>query len=62
MHREVISAEGLLITNHHCGYGQIQSHSTVEHDYLKDGFWARTRQEELPNKPSQSHSCVKWKM
>ena len=47
---EVISAEGLLITNHHCGYGQIQSHSTVEHDYLKDGFWARTRQEELPNK------------
>ncbi len=47
---EVISAEGLLITNHHCGYGQIQAHSTVEHDYLKDGFWARTRQEELPNK------------
>jgi len=47
---EVISAEGLLITNHHCGYGQIQAHSTVEHDYLKDGFWARTRKEELPNK------------
>lgn len=47
---EVISAEGLLITNHHCGYGQIQAHSTVENDYLKDGFWARTRQEELPNK------------
>ncbi|MDD3522847.1 MAG: S46 family peptidase, partial [Bacteroidales bacterium] len=47
---EIISAEGLLITNHHCGYGQIQAHSTVEHDYLKDGFWARTRQEELTNK------------
>jgi hypothetical protein len=47
---EVISDEGLLITNHHCGYGQIQAHSTVEHDYLKDGFWARTRSEELPNK------------
>ena len=47
---EVISAEGLLITNHHCGYGQIQAHSSVEHDYLKDGFWARTRDEELPNK------------
>jgi hypothetical protein len=47
---EVISDEGLLITNHHCGYGQIQAHSTVAHDYLKDGFWARTRKEELPNK------------
>ncbi len=47
---EVISAEGLLITNHHCGYGQIQAHSSVEHDYLKDGFWARTKDEELPNK------------
>ena len=46
---EVISAEGLLLTNHHCGYDQIQAHSSVEHDYLKDGFWARTRAEELPN-------------
>ncbi|MCQ2115386.1 MAG: S46 family peptidase [Bacteroidales bacterium] len=45
---ELISAEGLLITNHHCGYGQIQSHSSVEHDYLKDGFWAMNRAEELP--------------
>ena len=35
---ELISSEGLLITNHHCGYGQIQSHSSVEHDYLRDGF------------------------
>lgn len=47
---ELISPEGLLITNHHCGYGQIQKHSSVEHDYLRDGFWAMTREEELPNK------------
>lgn len=47
---EVVSAEGLLLTNHHCGYGQIQKHSSVEHDYLRDGFWALTRNEELPNK------------
>ena len=47
---ELISPEGLLLTNHHCGYGQIQQHSSVEHDYLKDGFWAMTREEELPNK------------
>ena len=47
---EVISAEGLLLTNHHCGYGQIQKHSSVEHDYLRDGFWAMSREEELPNK------------
>ena len=46
---ELISDEGLLITNHHCGYDQIQAHSSVEHDYLTDGFWAMTREEELPN-------------
>ncbi len=46
---ELISDEGLLITNHHCGYGQIQQHSSVEHDYLTDGFWAMNREEELPN-------------
>jgi len=46
---EVISPEGLLITNHHCGYGQIQRHSTLEHDYLTNGFWAMNRGEELPN-------------
>ncbi|PID92284.1 MAG: serine protease, partial [Bacteroidetes bacterium] len=46
---ELVSAEGLLLTNHHCGYGEIQNHSSVEHDYLKDGFWAMTREEELPN-------------
>ncbi len=47
---ELVSAEGLLLTNHHCGYDAIQRHSTVEHDYLTHGFWARTRAEELPNK------------
>ena len=46
---ELVSAEGLLLTNHHCGYGQIQSHSSVEHDYLTNGFWAMNRGEELPN-------------
>ncbi len=46
---EVISSKGLLLTNHHCGYGEIQSHSTVEHDYLQDGFWAMSLEEELPN-------------
>ena len=44
---EMISNEGLLITNHHCGYGTIQRHSSVEHDYLTDGFWAMSRKEEL---------------
>ncbi len=47
---ELISPEGLLLTNHHCGYSQIQQHSSVEHDYLRDGFWAMGRDEELPNK------------
>ncbi len=47
---EVISPKGLLLTNHHCGFGQIQSHSSVEEDYLKDGFWAMSLDEELPNK------------
>jgi hypothetical protein len=46
---EVISNQGLLLTNHHCGYSQIQSHSTLEHDYLQDGFWAMSQKEELPN-------------
>lgn len=45
---EVVSQQGLLLTNHHCGYGAIQQHSTVEHDYLKDGFWANSLQEEIP--------------
>ena len=46
---EIVSSQGLILTNHHCGYDQIQSHSTVEHDYLKDGFWAMTKEEELPS-------------
>ena len=46
---ELVSDEGLLFTNHHCGYSYIQRHSSVEHDYLKDGFWARNRSEELAN-------------
>ena len=37
---EMVGSQGLLLTNHHCGYGEIQYHSTVENDYLKDGFWA----------------------
>jgi hypothetical protein len=46
---ELVSPDGLLLTNHHCGYGEIQNHSSLEHDYLKDGFWAMSRDEELPN-------------
>lgn len=46
---ELISSQGLLLTNHHCGAGQIQAHSSVEHDYLKDGFWAMSQAEELAN-------------
>lgn len=46
---EIVSDQGLLFTNHHCGYDKIQSHSTIEHDYLKDGFWAMSLEEELPN-------------
>lgn len=46
---EIISPKGLLLTNHHCGYGQIQAHSTVEKDYLSQGFWAKNMGEELPN-------------
>ncbi len=45
---EIISSQGLVLTNHHCGYGQIQAHSSVEHDYLKDGFWAYSKDQELP--------------
>jgi hypothetical protein len=54
---ELISAEGLLLTNHHCGFDEIQEHSTVDHDYLRDGFWAKTKEEELPN-PGKSASFL----
>lgn len=46
---ELVSNKGLLLTNHHCGYSQIQSHSSLEKDYLKNGFWAKTLADELPN-------------
>ena len=45
----VVSEDGLVFTNHHCGFSSVQQHSSVEHDYLKDGFVARSRAEELPN-------------
>lgn len=47
---EVISDKGLILTNHHCGYDAVQNHSTIEHDYLADGFWAYKMEDELPNK------------
>jgi len=46
---ELVSAQGLLLTNHHCGFSEIQKHSSVDHDYLTDGFWAKTKSEELSN-------------
>ncbi len=46
---EIVSADGLLLTNHHCGFGEIQAHSSVEHDYLRDGFWALKHEDELSN-------------
>jgi hypothetical protein len=56
---ELISTEGLLITNHHCGYGMIQEHSSLENDYLTNGFWAMSRKEELPN-PGVTITLLKW--
>ncbi len=56
---ELISGEGLLLTNHHCGYGQIQAHSSLEQDYLKNGFWAMNREEELTN-PTLTAAIVKY--
>ena len=46
---EVVSPQGLLFTNHHCGYSAIQAHSTFDHNYVKDGFWAQDFKDELPN-------------
>jgi hypothetical protein len=45
----IVSDQGLLLTNHHCGFGSIQRHSEIDHDYLTDGFWAMSKEEELPN-------------
>ena len=56
---EVISSQGLLLTNHHCGFGEIQSHSTVENNYLQDGFWAMKMEDELPNKDLEVTFIVK---
>lgn len=56
---ELISDKGLLLTNHHCGYSQIQKHSSVEKDYLKNGFWAMSAQEELRN-PGLTAAIVKF--
>ncbi|MCL1821215.1 MAG: S46 family peptidase [Prolixibacteraceae bacterium] len=46
---EMVSPDGLMLTNHHCAFGDIQNHSSVEHDYLRDGFWAQKKSDELPN-------------
>lgn len=46
---EIISGEGLILTNHHCGYDRIQSHSTAQNNYLDNGFWAKSKDQELPN-------------
>lgn len=56
---EFISDKGLIITNHHCGYGSIQNHSTLDHDYLTDGFWAMSKDEELSN-PGLSVTILKY--
>jgi hypothetical protein len=55
---EIVSSQGLILTNHHCGYSFIQAHSSVDHDYLADGFWAMTKDQELPN-PGLSVSFLK---
>src|ERR1700741_1300967 len=45
---EIISSKGLVLTNHHCGFDQVQNHSTLEHNYIRDGFWAKNNSEEIP--------------
>jgi hypothetical protein len=59
---EIISSQGLMLTNHHCGYGQIQSHSSLQNDYLKYGFWAKTLKEELPNKGLTATRIVRMEL
>ncbi len=56
---EFISDQGLIITNHHCGYGSIQNHSALDHDYLTDGFWAMSKDEELSN-PGLTVTILKY--
>lgn len=57
---ELISEEGLLLTNHHCGFDEIQEHSTVGHDLLRDGFWAKTKEEELPNSGKSASFLIRF--
>ncbi len=58
---ELISGEGLISTNHHCGFDMIQKHSTVEHDYLRDGFWAYKKSDELPKRLKKVQSTMlRW--
>jgi hypothetical protein len=56
---EIISEQGLLLTNHHCGYGQIQSHSSIDNNMIKNGFWAKNHKEELPN-PGLFATLIDW--
>jgi len=56
---EVISGKGLILTNHHCGFDAIQNQSSVQHDYLQDGFWAYKKEEELPNKDLEVTFVIK---
>ncbi len=57
---ELISEEGLLLTNHHCGFDEIQQHSAVGHDFLRDGFWAKTKEEELPNSGKSASFLIRF--
>ncbi|MEI6455208.1 MAG: S46 family peptidase [bacterium] len=56
---EVVSDQGLIFTNHHCGYNAVQSHSTTGHDYLTNGFWAKSNKEELPNESMYASFLVR---
>ena len=56
---EIVSGKGLILTNHHCGFSSIQSHSTPEHDYLADGFWARSIEEELINEGTTASILIR---
>ncbi len=58
---EIVSGQGLVLTNHHCAYESIQSHSSIDHDYLTDGFWAKSHDEELPNSDVSASVLVKMK-
>ena len=56
---EIISSEGLLLTNHHCGYWAINSISTVENNYLHNGFWAKSKEEEIPLKGQKATFLIR---